>query len=382
MRLQGIKISKIDTSYIIECQLDDERLYFESSHTKNNQSDDLFYDPFVIALLPLMLERKENLFIEGAVDSVLLNQLNLKVLPKLCKIHHIYEQLTITALICLENKAMKSNLVATGISCGVDSLATIKEFKESDKKLDFLTFFDAGSHGAYGAKNTKATYCHRLKNANVAAEKIGLNIINVRTNAHSFLKGYFKSAHSFLNLSCAFATLGFINEYHYASAYSINQSNQRSGDTSNFDHYILPELYASYFSSKSTLGNKNRLERIQYIINYNISKKHLDVCTNSLRASEIGALNCTSCEKCMRTATTINLIDNLKNYKKVFELKQFKMNQKSYVVSLLLGNNSTHDNELLNLLKSANKIRLIHKIMALKMVLKKKLKSLLALGTK
>lgn len=377
MRLKGIEIIQENQQYVLKCQVDDLEIYFHSTHFINSQDGDLLYDAFVIALIPLMLEKNESLVVDGLVDEVLLTQINTKVLPKLCEIQKFKNSLTVTALETVKRTAVNDSIVVTGISCGVDSLATIKELEDCNDKLDYLTFFDAGSHGKFGTDNTELTYHHRLGNAEVAAEKIGLKIIEIRTNAHSFLKGRFKTAHSFLNISCAFATQGFINEYHYASAYSIEQSNQQSGDTSNFDHYILPELYSSYFNTKSTLGDKNRIERIEYIYDYKVAQEHLDVCTNSILAKKEGRVNCTVCEKCMRTALTLDILGFLTIYEKVFDLKVFEMNKVSYIASLLVGDKSEHDNELLNLLKRKDQLRLNHKITALKAILKKRLKSIL-----
>jgi hypothetical protein len=336
---------------------------------------DLFYDAFVVAVLPLIIERQENLIVEGTVDATLLAQLNNKVIPQLCGIHNIQNNLTITTSKTVFKSGLNCNTVATGASCGVDSLATIKEFKDVNKKLDYLSFFDAGSHGLYGADNTLINYNHRLSNALEVSQKLGLELITVKTNAHQFLKGRFKSAHSFLNLSCAFATLGIINEYHYASAYKINQITEESGDTSNYDHLILPQLHASYFLTKSTLGDKNRIERLAFILNYKLSQKHLDVCTNSVRANQMGCQNCSSCEKCMRTAATLELMNSLKKHDKVFNIEQFQFNLDVYISTLLGGKNSIHDSELLELLNVHNRVHFKHFYLAFKVRLRNHIKS-------
>nr|WP_042246148.1 hypothetical protein [Nonlabens ulvanivorans] len=266
MRLSGIEITKNDSSYTIQCLLDDEVLYFKTSHIFLYEEQVSLFDAFVIAVIPVMIERQEMLYVDGAVDSFLFRQLNEQILPRLSKINDLQDVLQIQSLSDVIHQFDNQNRV-TGVSCGVDSMATIKNLEEKKTQLDYLAFFDAGSHGSYGTKNSSINYEFRKKNALEFAKKLSYELIEVRTNAHKFLTGRFKSAHSFLNLSCAFATQGLINHYYYASAYAIGQSTQQSGDTSNYDHIILPFLESSYFKTSSTLGEINRLERIElYLI--------------------------------------------------------------------------------------------------------------------
>ncbi|PQJ32187.1 hypothetical protein BST92_09730 [Nonlabens arenilitoris] len=381
MILDNIKLYKANGLDVIECFLDNTRIYFKMTHLHQSANGVLLYDSFMIALIPLMLEKCENLEIKGTVDQVLLDQLNKSILPELCIIHKMNKHIEIKASQTIEIKI--DNLTkATGISCGVDSIATVKEFIDSNTKLDYLTFFDAGSHGAFGTHNTEITFNHRLENALKAAENLDLEIIKVRTNVHQLLKGQFKSAHSFLNLSCVFATQGFINEYYYASAYSLNQSSLVSGDTSNYDHYILPQLYASYLNTTSTLGDKRRIERVNYIANFKITRHHLDVCTNTFKANNTGHLNCSTCEKCMRTALSLEQLLDINLFKNVFNLELFNAQRGTYISSLLMGTNTIHDDELLSLLKENCQIKFFHKNQAFQMKLKTSLKSMLKRNSK
>ncbi|KEZ93755.1 hypothetical protein [Nonlabens ulvanivorans] len=358
MILSDIKLRKQGQLHVLECLLNKERLYFETSHIVLIDEKELIYDAFVIAVIPLMIEKKESLIVKGLMDATLQKQLNEIVIPKLLAIHQITLNLTINCSKTSINHQLQNNSIATGISCGVDSFATIKSFKEHSKKLDYLTFFNAGSHGAYDTQNSKINYKHRLLNATRASQELGREMIKVETNAHSFLSGRFKSAHSFLNLSCAFATLGLLNHYHYASAYSLRQSSEQSGDTSNFDHIILPQLFASYFSTQSTLGNMNRVERVGYISTFKTSHKYLDVCTNSMIASLLKKQNCTSCEKCMRTAATLDILGVFNKYHEVFCLDTYRKNKRIYLSRLLTGKNSIHDEELLELYREKKQIKM------------------------
>lgn len=377
MIIENIRLHKQYQYDILECLLDGKRLYFECSQIKTQDSSDLMYDAFVIAVLPLMLEKNENLFVKGNVDSILLRQVNEYILPKLCEINDLKNTLRVESTNTSVIDFLSNKNVATGLSCGVDSLATIKEFRDENKPISFVTFFDAGSHGSYGSKSTDEIFNFRLENAKKAAQKIGSKLLIIRTNAHSFIEGRFESAHSFLNISCAFATLGLINEYRYASAYKFSESTLMPGDTSNYDHHILGELYSSYFKTASTLKNHTRLERIRNISNLKISQEYLDVCTNSLSAKKNGFQNCSSCHKCMRTFMALENFTKLDNFSKIIDIEKYESSKMRYIHYLLSGDLPLHDQEILCMLHENKLITYKHKLFSRYSKFKKALKALL-----
>lgn len=342
----------------LECLLDGTAMFFESTHMQIDGERELLYDSFVVAVLPLMVERQENLSIQGSIDAILLKQLNEVILPGLSKINNVPLKLTISSLSTTKNGYLHQKaFIATGVSCGVDSFTTILEAVEVGFKYDCLTFFDAGSHGTYNAAGSILNYDYRLSNAILVSQKLNIPLVRVKTNAHDFLSFRFQSAHSFLNISCVFATMGFITEYRYASAYAVNQITSKSGDTSNYDYYLLPSLFSSYLRSESAITEMNRLQRINYISKFSLPLEHLDVCTNSVKAKQIGFINCSSCEKCMRTMATLETIGFLDKYNRVFNLVDYHQNMEKYLSRLLVGNKSIHDKELLSVYKFERKAK-------------------------
>lgn len=369
MILSDISLQQEKDYSKLECLLDGNSIYFTLSHINSNIS--LVYDAFVVALIPLLLEKQENIVVQGTMDDVLCKQLNDVLIPRLCQVNKIAITLKVIPDVTENTIALNKQVNATGLSCGVDSLATVKYFFDNAIGLDYLTFFDAGSHGIYNGNYAKENYEYRLKNSERAATTIGLPLVKVKTNAHSFIRGSFESAHSFLNISCSLATLGLINNYHYASAYAVSQSNFKPGDTSNFDNFLLPLLFTSYFNTHSTLQTKTRLERISYIQHYDVANAYLDICTNSILAKKMNLQNCTSCDKCLRTAATLELYDSLPTFDKVFDLNIYHSKIDNYIAKLISKKVSIHEREFLDSWLKENKITTLQYWKAFKIIAKR-----------
>ena len=187
--------------------------------------------------------------------------------------------------------------------------------------FDAFTFFDAGSHGIYGGRLKDINYRIRLKNALLVSKHLDIPLIRVKTNVYRLLKGEFKSAHSFLNLSCAIAIGLKKAKYYYASAYSTEQSNLKKGDTSNYDHLILPLIKYDKFEAHPSVINLKRIERIKALSDDDLAQRYLDVCLSSFKSGALNVINCSSCDKCLRTALTLKSIGKLHLFYGVFDLK-------------------------------------------------------------
>ncbi|WP_299684306.1 hypothetical protein [uncultured Dokdonia sp.] len=374
MKLSDIKLKSKGTFKTLSCFIDtfEDSMSFELSHFDNSH-EHLLYDSFVIACIPLMIANKESLLVDGCVDTVLLKQLNTVVLPMLCKLYNIEDTISVKASKSVLVKTKGKEWVVTGLSCGVDSFTTIKTRTQKKQKLDALTFFDAGSHGLYGGKITQINYNYRLNNVENTANKLKLPLVKVRSNNYKFTSELFQEWHSFLNLSCVFATGGLIKKYYYASAYTKEKSVMKAGDTSNFDHYILPELYTSYLKVTSSVTELNRVERTRFIQDDALVRQHLDVCTNSIEASNIKRQNCTSCAKCLRTALTLDSLGVIEEFNNVFDLKRYHKNKNRYIASLL-NSKTIIDIELVDHLKEEKKIHFKHYLLSIYLQFKNTLK--------
>lgn len=79
----------------------------------------------------------------------------------------------------------------TGISCGVDSLATVYKYyeleKDSEYRLTHLFFLNCGWHGSINNPVTMELFNKRADEAEKAANDMNLPLVRVNSNLHAFL---------------------------------------------------------------------------------------------------------------------------------------------------------------------------------------------------
>ena len=114
---------------------------------------------------------------------------------------------------------------ATGISCGVDSLATVYKYYELEKDLDYklthLFFLNCGWHGSLDNSNTIPLFNKRVLQAEDAANQIGLPLVKVDSNLHAFLYDLDDKA-SYFNLYYIIFAMGKGISKYYLSKNRIN----------------------------------------------------------------------------------------------------------------------------------------------------------------
>ena len=372
--LSNLEYVTNDNGHKVTCMsnVSSDPLYFDAVFGQSERIDS--FDAFALGMLPIMIERRQSLEITGFVSHDLLIQLNNYVLPELCRIHQVKEKLKVVATPNIQKKdTNKKEFTITGLSCGVDSFTTILN---SEVNFDAFTFFDAGSHGIYGGRLKDINYRIRLKNALHVSKHLDIPLIRVKTNVYRLLKGEFKSAHSFLNLSCAIAIGLKKAKYYYASAYSTEQSNLKKGDTSNYDHLILPLIKYDKFETHPSVINLKRIERIKAISDDDLAQRYLDVCLSSFKSGALSVINCSSCDKCLRTALTLKSIGKLHLFYRVFDLKLIEEQELLFLGKIMFGFKTIHDQELIDLMSAQGQITKALKLSAFLLFLKDRVRVL------
>ncbi|WP_067148368.1 hypothetical protein [Pseudotamlana agarivorans] len=319
-------------------------------------------DAAVVALLPLAMKNNENIAVKGQISARLHYTLISYLIPALNFTDNDYHIITINAE-NLNFKRLNEGCfkVATGISCGIDSLSTIATHKKEDKKeyaLNYLTYFKAGAHGVFEGRLSEIAFAKGLENAKLYAREVNLPIIVIESNIGEVVRINFQKLHSILQLSCVLTIQKAISVYYYASAYRFDYFNLSNKDTSGWDIVLIQYLQTESLSFFSSVVQYTRLKRTEIISEEPSTYKHLDVCTNSFSAIKI---NCSQCSKCMRTQLTLELLGKLKLYDKVFNLDVYEFNKDYYIAELLFRDKLDQiDKELLSLLKKKKNIELIH----------------------
>lgn len=235
---------------------------------------------------------------------------------------------------------LKSNtqqIIATGISCGVDSLYTIAKHTSDvipkNNRINTLTFFNAGS-SMREIRTMENLIKGRLLNAQNFAKEYGFNFIFIDTNLPLIINKYIPYSHiennTYMALFCSYHLQRDIKTYYYSSGYSYAEftlKRERINSELDSEHYDLLTLsMASINGMKfySAGGEVNRVEKTKYIISYAPTPKYLNVCVNTPK-------NDGTCFKCIRTLLTLDALNVLNEYRAVFDIDYYYKHRSTYI---------------------------------------------------
>lgn len=236
---------------------------------------------------------------------------------------------------------------ATGISCGVDSLATVYKYYELEKDLDYklthLFFLNCGWHGSLDNSNTIPLFNKRALQAEDAANQIGLPLVKVDSNLHAFLYDLDDKA-SYFNLYYIIFAMGKgISKYYLSSSFSYEEVMKygyraRNRDFSEYgDPMTLPLLSTPNTTIISDGCQYKRSQKTELIADWEVSKKYLNVCCRHSDDPNVDEKNCSECAKCNRTLIALDAMGKLTEYSKVFDLNKYKKNKRKILWQLAIN---------------------------------------------
>ena len=235
----------------------------------------------------------------------------------------------------------------TGISCGVDSLATVYKYYEQEKDLDYklthLFFLNCGWHGSLDNTNTVPLFYKRALRAEDAANKMGLPLVKVDSNLHAFLYDLDDKA-SYFNLYYIIFAMGKgISKYYLSSSFSYEEVMKygyraKNRDFSEYgDPMTLPLLATKNTTIISDGCQYKRSEKTELIADWEVSKEYLNVCCRHSDDSNVDEKNCSECIKCNRTLIALDAMGKLDEYSKVFDLNKYKNNKRKILWQLAIN---------------------------------------------
>ena len=262
------------------------------------------------ALFPAWNMGEKRVCIEGELCPLLLN--NIKAACD--TIQSWYPELGKPPVIEMkfQSKALKpfKEQAASFLSCGIDSLATIRANKLAvpedhplSTKLGIAIDYER-PHGitteeeSNRARNRKAA-------ANIICKDAGMMPMVVKTNILRLSDGYFfdykwhgaamSAIAHFLSRSC--------NKIYIASSYTIPHLEPWGS------HPLLDPYYSSAHLSVEHHGiEMSRLEKTKLVAQWPVGLNNIQVCTGQ----NSGKSNCGACEKCIRTMTSLVALGKLK----------------------------------------------------------------------
>ena len=293
-------------------------------------------DGFLVGLLFLGLKTGNDIKLEGAISARLLYTLNNYVIDALCLINPKYEKIQIIAESTVSKNINEGGVAGTGMSCGVDSLATYCDHAhlESPFSIDYFIFCNVGSHGDFGGEKSRKVFLERMKNVIGFAEETNRELIPVDSNLSEILRMKFQQTYNLRTISCVLLLQKLFKNYYYSSGTRFDHFSFNKEEIADVDMLIIPNLSTESTSMFVSALKYSRIQRTGLIANFPETFKHLDVCTQpaSVRGDKI---NCSKCYKCTRTMLTLDLLGKLDHYSNVFDISYFQKNKNKYVGKLI-----------------------------------------------
>jgi hypothetical protein len=263
----------------------------------------------------------QTLIVEGTLSGRLI--VNLNYYARIYACWFPYQPLKLHASSVADSCSASSSIVATGMSCGVDSLATAYDLGAgaSGSRLTHFVHCNVGSHGHGEA--ARELFHARLGRARLAAVDVGLPLIEVDSNIDEFISVRFED--SYAARTAAVAHFLGCSEYFIASTNTYEQIGPEG--SSPLSDNLLSSPRVQVFHDGAHL---NRIEKLALIKLWPLARKHLNVCTRN--TGDAG--NCSSCGKCLRTILAIWLLESWPYFENVFQSANLKEKLLSYVVKM------------------------------------------------
>lgn len=216
----------------------------------------------------------------------------------------------------------------TGMSCGVDSFFTLKEYYFDERyRSRKITHF---LHNEVGANTTNHKHEQTLQNAKAVAEELGIELVSVRSNMHDVLDLDFQVTHTARNASVAYLLGSVVSCFYHSSAYHYKEIGVYRTYDSAYGEPILLQLAATPNMDMISSGAvSSRLQKTLGIQDMELAKHYLDVCVDHTHTGP--KVNCSKCWKCCRTMLTLDVAGKLEEFEAVFDLDAYRAVKPAYL---------------------------------------------------
>ena len=339
--INNIKKTKQDDGKILlEVLLSNEnsekKLWYKFDERYEDFICDELCDGIVVTFLPIAMKFGYDI-IESAIpmSEKLYYNLTYHVIPQLYE----SDKKGLKKLnICIPrtNRCYGAKGVATGMSRGVDSFATVAEYKDfelEDYRVSHYTYFNVGAHHGrdvlVGASKYKRSelFEKQLHDTKAYCEQYGHDLIVVDSNVsicvaskELFGRSMFSDSHTFRNLGTALLLQRGLNKYYYSAAYNLTDfSIALNKDSAHYEKWLIRHLCTENMEFYNSGQEWSRLEKVKEIVKLEESYKYLNVCL-------VDSNNCGVCVKCRRTLMELDSLgeDILDKYRPVFDIDKYK----------------------------------------------------------
>lgn len=328
----------------IKNPFEEKTMWFAVENKNADMLTDDVYDAFVIVSLYLGMHYHQDVHIEGKISPRLYHNIMHYLMKIFDNFSDDTQPIKFTVDGFKKTKKGPIDLVATGISCGVDSLTTIYdnfiETSDEDFRINGLVLANCGTHGDYENEKTRKIWFERAKLNKKAADELGLPVFLVDSNLHAFTHKVNENRMGYLAIyCCAMALQKYIKRYLASSGDSYDSCSEYSLSERDIDIAAYCETYMPHLISTERFETVidgcqyERSDKIKKICDWDITKKYLNVCLDS--KDDMG--NCSKCQKCARTLLVLEALGKLDDYQNVFDLDVYRKNRTFLLNQHLIG---------------------------------------------
>jgi len=322
--------------------------FFSTESANRDFVDRISSNCFLIGLLYTAMYAGCDLVLEGAVSEKLLFETKHYMIPTL--IGFFDKQLKpvrIQAAQLLSDVYPNADAVGTGLSGGIDSLHTIREFYldydgPAADRVNTLLFFNVGSHGMGHDREHLARlerkFLERRRVLEGYSKSIGLPLVIVNSNIHAFMQSGHLQTCTLASLSAALFLGGKMRLYYMASTghtyRGLIYPSVKSTSIARIDDYILPHVCTETFTAVSGGSACSRVQKTMAICSDPLVQKYLNVCNDH----QTIAKNCSLCYKCERTLLTLDILGVIDRFSESFDLNKFNKRERARYIATVLNN--------------------------------------------
>ena len=298
------------------------------------------FDSTVVTFLLFSMVNGYDFYSDYPISETLYYNLIYHIIPQIKRCNPETKSISINAPLTKEKA--DSKYVATGISCGIDSLTTIYEYSKlcelDNYKLTHLVYFKTGAHdgqlGRFDKDVENNLFTSQLKNAKKFCDESNFPLIIVDSNLNEILSDSFgftsyERTHTLRNCGTMLLFLNVFSKYYYSDTYSLDEFELNIyNDIAHYEKWMLPLLSTENINFYSANKSMSRFEKTELLTSYELSFNNLLVCWYE-------GENCGRCDKCIRTLVTLDLIGKLAFYKNSFDIDNYKKNRKKYITRVI-----------------------------------------------
>lgn len=294
-------------------------------------------DAYLIGLLSLAMRERCDFVCEAPVSAELLHQLETELIPVLVKYAPSLHTPRIAAPLAKEAVPSEGR-VATGCSCGIDSLFAIKRLTEAGEdgfKLDYVAINNVGAF-SWGGETSRQRYEANRDNAQDFCRRYGLNLIITNSNfADAFPQDHLKT-HLYSSTFAIYMLRKLWGRYYYASTgcdlneyFSLLHNDKY--DSAKYDLLALPAFSITGLRICNQGAAFSRFEKTKELADYVPARDFLSVCLSQ------GKGHCGRCPKCMRTMWMLDALGKLENFSAVMPVDEYHKNYARYMEELYMA---------------------------------------------